>query len=119
MIGGDGEAPEPPGYGLGGDPKRISLKLKAEKKVNGEYLPVTGVGAARRGIFDNFYAEYAYWVTHRKLAHIEAEVELADLINLDMTKKYRIGEYVGFIKSCKYDIDNNGIGIVTFEMYYL
>lgn len=107
------------GNGIGGDAQRISLKLKAEKLIDGKYLPVTGAGAARRGIFDNFYEDYAYWVTHRKLAHIEAEVELADLINLDMTKKYRIGDYIGFLKSCNYDVTDSGLGIVTFELYYL
>jgi len=107
--------------GIDGDDERISLKLRAEKPdvENGGFLPISDPLSQRRGIFSRFYTEYAKWVTERNLVVIEAEVELAWLMNIDMTKKYKIGEFVGFLKSVKYSISNTGLSMVTFELYYL
>lgn len=123
--------------------ERVSLKLKAEKKnpyhgasastpkygrtddpyehMTDEdgYFPCTGDIAQRRGLYDQFYVEYAYWAIHRKVAHITARVELADILNIDFTKKYRIGDIVGFINKMSYTVSADGLSDVKFEMYYL
>lgn len=117
--------------------KSLSLKLKAEKK-NPYYDPATKTCSryqeltdldtgyfqvdpqcARRGLFDNFYEEYAYWVVNRRIAHITAVIELAELVGIDFTKKYKFGEYVGFIKSISYSISKDGLSPVDIELYYL
>lgn len=120
----------------GADEECLSLKLKAEKKNpywkegegNYKYKDYTNDktgyfeienAAARRGLFDKFYTEYAYWVVNRKVAVITAIVEIADIINIDFTKKYRIGDFVGFLKSVKTSVDNSGVSTVKFELYYL
>lgn len=86
---------------------------------NTKYFPIDK-SCARRGLADKFYSEYAYWVLNRNIANIECEMELATLVNLDMTKKYRIGQFEGFIKSLSYSIDNKtGLSAVEIEFYYL
>lgn len=105
----------------GVDPSgRFSLKLRAEKPIGEDgalqQLPIEN---AKRGLFDKFYTEYAYFVTHRKIVKLTLRMEIADLINIDWTKRYRIGHYVGFINKYNYTVDKNGIGDITMEMYYL
>lgn len=98
----------------------ISLKLRAEKpNPEGGFYPVTEAYAQKRGLFDKFYAEYAYFVTHRKIVKITCGMELADLLNIDWTVRYKIGDYVGFINKYSYTIDKDGIRDITIELYYL
>lgn len=123
--------------------ERLSLKLKAEKKnpyhgasesspkygktedpykelTDDEgYFRVTGDIAQRRGLYDQFYADYADWVINRKVAHIKMRAELADLINIDYSKRYRIGDVVGFINKISYTVSADGVGEANIEMYYL
>jgi len=40
-------------------------------------------------------------------------------VNIDITKKYKIGDYLGFLKDYKYPYSNDGLGKVTFELLYL
>ena len=108
-----------PSPGTGGDSERISLKLRAEKPnaASGLYPVSTH---PKRGLYDRFYTEYARWITEGRVAVIEAEVELAWLANIDLTKKYKIGDYLGLLKDYKYPYsDSEGLGTVTFELLYL
>ena len=75
--------------------------------------------ADKRGLGDKFYAKYAYWLTHHKTAILECTIELATLVNIDLTKRARIGDYTGFINKIDYSINNNGVGDVLIELYYL
>lgn len=105
--------------GVGGD-GRFSLKLKAEKPVgdNGSYQKLPSK-YAKRGLFDKFYAEYSYFVVNRKIVRLTLRMELADLASIDWTKRYKIGDYVGFVNKYNYTVDNTGMSDVTLEMYYL
>lgn len=99
---------------------RFSLYLRAEKpNPEGGYFEISNESARRRGLFDKFYAEYAYFVTHRKIAKLTLRMEIADLINIDWTKRYRIGGYIGFINRCSYTVNADGISEVELELYYL
>lgn len=126
--------------------KPLSLKIKAEKPYQGglkkkdesgkEYLvtdwlsdtredgqpayhPIESM-YAKRGLFDVFYTEYAYFVLHRKIAHFEIHTELAALLNIDFTKKYTIGDISGWIKKYSYSINQNtGVSDISIELYYL
>lgn len=76
----------------------------------------------QRGLFDRFYTEYAYWVVNRKVAVISVppgQISTAHLMNLDFTKKYRIGRYVGFINKIRFSIDDTGADSITIELYYI
>lgn len=105
----------------GVDPKeRISLKLRAEKpNPEGGFYPITESYAQKRGLFDKFYAEYAYFVVNRKIVRMTCRMEMADLLNIDWTKRYRIGEYVGFVNKYSYSVNSSGISDVELEMYYI
>ena len=103
--------------GTGG---RFSLYLRAEKpNPNGGYFDIGIASARRRGLFDKFYTEYAYFVTHRKIAKLTLRMEIADLVNIDWTKRYRIGSFIGFINSYSYTVDSQGISEVQMELYYI
>ena len=103
----------------------ISLKLRAEKPnpnaAEGEspFYPLTTSYAQRRGLFDKFYCEYAYFVVNRKIVRMKCRMEMADLLNIDWTKRYKIGEYVGFINKYSYSVSSTGISDVELEMYYI
>lgn len=99
---------------------RFSLKLRAEKpNPEGGFFPITDVNMQKRGLFDKFYAEYAYFVTHRKLVKMKLRMELADLMQIDWTKRYRIGNYTGFINKYEYTVTDEGVGEISMEMYVL
>ena len=106
-------------YTAGPQPEPIFNPVISETNDRKHYLPITEPFNRKRGIFNRFYTEYAKWVTERNLAVIKGEVELAWLRNIDMTKKYKIGDFVGLLKSVKYSTSDNGLSIVTFELYYL
>ena len=100
----------------------FSLKLRAEKPVldsDGNPLQCSIPEAQRRGLFDRFYTEYAYFVTHRKIAVLSLRMELADLVNIDWTVRYRFGDYVGFVNKVNYTVSADGVSDVTVEMFYL
>lgn len=83
------------------------------------YFPITETYAQKRGLFDKFHAEYAYFVINRKIVRLTLRMELADLASIDWTKRYKIGDYVGFVNKYSYTVDNTGMSDVTLEMYYL
>lgn len=99
---------------------RISLKPRAEKpNPEGGFYPITNVDAQRRGLFDKFYSEYAYFVVNRKIVKMVCRMEMADVLNIDWTKRYKIGDYTGFINKYSYTVDSTGMSDVTIEMYYI
>lgn len=99
---------------------RFSLKLRAEKpNPEGGFYPVTNVEAQKRGLFDKFYTEYAYFVVNRKIVKMICRMEIADILNIDWAKRYKIGDYIGFINKYSYTVDSTGMSDVTLEMYYV
>lgn len=109
---------------------RFSLKLRAEKPTSTvaenevsewpeDYHSITQPSAQRRGLFDKFYTEYAHFVTHRKIAKLTLRMEIADLVNIDWTKRYRIGDFIGFINHYSYTVSASGISEVQMELYYI
>ena len=97
---------------------RFSLKLRAEKpNPEGGFFPITDVNMQKRGLFDKFYAEYAHFVTHRKLLKMKLRIEMADLLRIDWSKRYTIGQYKGFINRYEYTVSDEGMGVVSLEMY--
>lgn len=99
---------------------RFSLKLRAEKpNPEGGFYPITNVDAQKRGLFDKFYTEYAYFVVNRKIVKMVCRMEMADVLNIDWTKRYKIGDYTGFINKYSYTVDSTGMSDVTLEMYYV
>lgn len=111
---------------------RFSLKLRAEKlnpyyikgstetgKSN-QYLSIDNKNLRGRGLCDQFYKEYSYWVRNSRIARLEVSMELAQFLAIDKTKRVRIGNYQGFIKKMEFTVSNkSGLGTVTMELMYI
>lgn len=93
---------------------RFSLKLDPVK----EGFPIDS-NYAQRGLVSKFLSEYLYFLAHRKTVLIEVDMNIVQLINLDMMKRHKIGDFVGFINSISYSMTVNGMEDVTIEMYTL
>ncbi|MBR6140904.1 MAG: hypothetical protein IKQ37_03970 [Bacteroidaceae bacterium] len=111
---------------------RVSLKLRAEKPnpyfdptqpesaENQRFLEISNPTLRQRGLADQFYKEYSYWVRNARIAKMKVKMELAQFLNIDKTKRVRIGDITGFIKKMQYSIDmSSGLGLVNMEVWYL
>lgn len=101
--------------GLGGLDGRFSLKPRMEKPG----LDITDPLNARRGLADVFYPEYSHFVRNRRIAELELDVELAELLWIDFTKRYHILDLTGFLYNVCIDVNMEGIEKVTSKMYYI
>lgn len=131
-----GQSDEPPildSNGIGSLANRFSLKLRAEKPnpyfdptqpedstTNRRYLEITNPNLRGRGLCDQFYKEYSYWVRNARVAKLTVRMELAQLLAIDKTVKVTIGDITGFIRKMQYSISNKtGLGEVTMEIMYI
>ena len=111
---------------------RVSLKLRAEKpnpsfdpeqpegEDNMRYLKITNPNLQQRGLADQFYKEYSYWVRNAKIAKLEVRIGLTELLNIDKTVRQCIGDITGFVRKMEYSISiQSGLGVVSMEVWYL
>lgn len=113
---------------------RFSLKLRAEKlnpyynkttaptgvDTTKQYLDITNDNLKGRGLADQFYKEYSYWVRNARIAKLEVRMELAQFLAIDKTKRVTIGDFTGFIKKMEFTVSNkSGLGNVTVELMYI
>lgn len=107
---------------------RFSLKLRAGKydkdgnpikDADGNPIIIQDSNRANRGLYDKFWKEYAYFTVNKKILRITCRMEIADLAGIDWTKRYRIGEHVGFIASYSYSVSTSGMSDVEIDLYYL
>ena len=115
-----------------GPEDRISLKLRAEKPNphfdptkpeglgNRRYLTIDDDRLKGRGLCDQFYREYGYWVRNARIARVTASMELAQLLSIDKTKRVRVCGITGFVRKMQYTVSNStGLGLVTMEIMYI
>jgi len=119
--------------GVGSRYGRFSLKLRAEKlnpkfdmtKTEEEqdeprYLEITDENLRGRGLMDQFYKEYSYWVRNARIAKRTVEMTLAQLMAIDKTKRVRVGDVTGFIRKTQYSVSSKtGLGMVEMEILYI
>ena len=127
--------------GVGSQFGRFSLKLRAEKpnpyydptqsethynpehpelNTNPRYLHIDNENLRGRGLADQFYKEYSYWVRNARIVKRTVRMELAQLLAIDKTKKVRVGDIMGFIRKMQYSVSNKtGLGEVTMEIMYI
>lgn len=111
---------------------RFSLKLRAEKpnpyydpkstdpNKKKKYLDITNPNLQNRGLCDQFYKEFSYWIRNARIANLEVEMELAQLLAIDKTKRVTVGDITGFIRKMEYNISKeNGLGVVSMEIMYI
>lgn len=106
---------------------RFSLKLRAGK-YDKEGSPIKDADGndiaipadrAGRGLYDKFWKEYAYFTVNKKILRITCRMEVADLVAIDWTKRYRIGDHIGFIASYSYSVSTDGMSDVELDLYYI
>lgn len=118
--------------GKGTTDGRVSLKLRAEKLnpnyVEGSteagksnrYLPITNEALRGRGLMDQFYKEYSYWIRNARVVKLTERMTLAQFLSIDKTKRVRMGDYLGFIKKMQFSVSNTtGFRNVTIELMYI
>jgi len=111
---------------------RFSLKLRAEKpnpyfdptqeesSYNRRYLAITNENLKGRGLADQFYKEYSYWIRNSRIVKRTVRMTLAQLLTIDKTKRSEVGDVTGFIRKMQYTISNKtGLGDVTMEIMYI
>lgn len=119
-------------YGVGSDYGRFSLKLRGEKlnpyyeagsddpAKKDRYLAIDNENLRGRGLCDQFYKEYSYWVRNARIVKRTVRMELAQLLSIDKTKRVTVGDITGFIRKMQYTISNdNGLGNVEMEIMYI
>lgn len=118
--------------GVGSRYGRFSLKLRGEKlnpyfdpnqeesHNNPRYLQIGNANLRQRGLCDQFYKEYSYWIRNARICKRTVRMTLAQLLKIDMTVKVRIGDITGFIRKIQYSVSKKtGLGMVTFEIMYI
>lgn len=118
--------------GLGVTAGRLSLKLRTEKpnpyfdptqpesESNRRYLETTDTELQGRGIADQLYKEYSYWVRNARIIKRTMKMDLATLQSIDKTKKVRIGDIIGFVRKMQYSVSiKTGLGAITMEIMYI
>ena len=130
------------GEGIGSREGRFSLKPRAEKqnpdfdpkKPETHYDPehpeqntnprfvadITNPNLRRRGLMDQFYKEYSYWIRNARIVTKKVNMTLAQLLSIDKTKRIRIGDVTGYVRKIQYTVSNKtGLGPVTLEIMYI
>ena len=103
---------------------RLSLKLDARKvkkydeQGNPEYYDINSE-LANRGLVQRFLSEYLYFKEHMVKVTFEVVIGVVELLNINYLKKYKIGNYIGFINKVSFSISNEGISNCKIEMYCL
>lgn len=118
--------------GVGSRYGRFSLKLRAEKlnpyyiagstdaATRDQYLPIANENLRGRGLCDQFYKEYSYWVRNARIINLPVRMELAQLLSIDDTVRATVGDVTGFINEMEYDISmETGLGNVKMQMMYI
>ncbi len=93
---------------------RFSLKLVAGKDgypIDSQY--------ADRGLVSKFLSEYLYFMANKKTVVLTVRMNITQIIGIDFLKRYRIGDFVGFINKVSYTLDVNGVQDATIELYTL
>ncbi len=118
--------------GVGSLYGRFSLKLRAEKlnpffkedqeegPGNRRYLEISNTNLRGRGLCDQFYKEYSYWVRNARVVKRTVHIGLAQLLAIDKTVRASVGDVQGFIRKMQYTVSNKtGLGDVEMEIMYI
>lgn len=118
--------------GVGVTEGRFSLKLRAEKLnpffdpkqpesvTNRRYLEITNPNLRGRGLMDQFYKEYSYWVRNARIDNMVTDMGIAELMALDDTVQVKIGDVQGFIKEMEMEVDmQTGVQPVAMKVMYI
>lgn len=111
------------GVGLAG---RLSLCLETRKvkkySEDGipEYYDVAGADAydiSHRGLVPKLLSEFMFFQEHKVTVTVPVYISLTTLRNINLLKRYRIGEHVGFINKISYKLSSSGVSDCIVEMF--
>lgn len=91
---------------------RFSLKLIAGK----DGYPI-GDQYKNRGLVSKFLSEYLFFMANKKTVVLTVRMTITQIIGIDFLKRYRIGDYLGFINKVSYTLDSSGVNEVKVELY--
>ena len=97
---------------------RFSLKLSAKKMDGDTPLPID-TAYENRGLVSKFLSEYLYFMAHKKTVTLLVDMTVSQIINVDFSRRYRIGDYCGFINRINYTLGVDGARDVEIELYTL
>ena len=101
-------------------PGKLEDQKEKESSTNRRYLEITNPNLRRRGLCDQFYKEYSYWIRNARIVKRTVRMELAQLLTIDKTKRVTVGDVTGFIRKMQFSVDNqSGLGNVTMEIMYI
>lgn len=87
---------------------------------NQRYLEIANKNLRHRGLCDQFYKEYSYWIRNARIVKRTVRMTLAQLQTIDKTKRVRVGDVTGFIRKMQYSVSNaTGLGNVILEIMYI
>ncbi len=87
---------------------------------SGRYLPITNSNLCGRGLADQFYKEYSYWIRNARIVKRTVRMTLAQLLAIDKTKRVTVGDVTGFIRKMQYSVSNQtGLGNIVMEIMYI
>jgi hypothetical protein len=72
-----------------------------------------------RGLVPQFLFEYLHFLKHRKQVEYVLEMEPSVIAQIQWDKWYEIDGKRCLINSVSYDVDKNGIGMVTLNVYFI
>lgn len=101
--------------------ERFSLKLNAIKDIKTAQYPEGLIPSKYpyRGLYQKFWANYAYFLCNRKKVTVSVDASIAQLVNIRWDKKYKIGQYVCYINKKSYTLTEDGVKDISLEIYVL
>lgn len=72
-----------------------------------------------KGLYNNFWKQYAEFITTTRIAIFKAQFSLTDILEFDFTKKIRIKSNEYLCKKLKYKVTKHGITEGEMELYRL
>ncbi|MBP3212712.1 MAG: hypothetical protein J6M41_09150 [Prevotella sp.] len=119
--------------GVGSLYGRFSLKLRAEKPnpefdpkkeeddtTNRRYLEISNHNLRGRGLCDQFYKEYSYFIRNSRTYKCTVSMELAQLLAIDKTVRVKVGDVTGFVRKMQFSVSKDaGLGMVDMEIMYI
>lgn len=70
-----------------------------------------------RGLVPQFLSEYLHFLKYRKKLVIVGEMEVVELTQIRWEKYYKIEGYRCLLNKISFDVSDEGIGLVTLEVY--
>lgn len=103
---------------------RLSLRLDARKvkKYDDDGTPQyyeANKDLGDRGLVQQLLAEYLYFKEHKAKITFSVKMSLVSLLNINYLKRYKIGNYIGFINKVSFSLSDDGISNCKIEMYCL